>query len=389
MILNKQNNKYNYLILGMLLFAALTVFAAAEDSADNPFGDCFYYFYGKDCGVNECEQTNTYINQLQDDFPELQLRKIEIYYNTENYQEFLAYMGAYQIPENSRGVPTVITANSYFIGEKPIRELLENHLEENNNSACPTPITKAVVGVIGQKVPPTVWEGLTFLTITKSAVENFTSAGSLALLASLLCLMVFLILWKNDRSKLLFKSLAFLLGAFLVYFVYGLGKLNWFGGASPAYWGYKVMGIIAVVFSGIMLLRYVLGKEDFLEKVAHRSKVAVEKNMNLIFCPLGVFALGILVGLFSLAGWHKTFGWIQYSIAGGKLLAGVMLFYYLMLFALLPLAVSWLVYWIREKGEEHNAGEKMWLWKKKELKVLKIVLSISSLVLGMLLLAGY
>ncbi len=387
MILNKQKNKYNYLILGMLLFAALATFAAAEEGAD--FGDCLYYFYGKDCGMNECEQTNAYINQLQDDFPELQLRKIEIYYNTENYQEFLAYMGAYQIPENSRGVPTVITANSYFVGEKPIRELLENHLKENNNSACPTPTTKAVVGVIGQKVPPTVWESLTFLTISRSAVENFTSAGSLALLASLLCLMIFLIMWKNDRSKLLFKSLAFLLGAFLVYFVYGLGKLSWFGGASPAYWGYKVMGIIAVVFSAIMLLRYMLGKEDFLEKVPHRSKVAVEKNINLIFCPLGVFVLGIIVGLFSLTGWHKTFGWIQYSIAGGKLFAGVMLFYYLILFALLPLAVSWLVYWIREKGEEHNTGEKMWLWKKKELKVLKIVLSISGLVLGVVLMVGY
>mgnify|MGYP001606555376 CR=1 FL=1 len=97
--------------------------------------------------------------------------------------------------------------------------------------------------------------------------------------------------------------------------------------------------------------------------------------------------LGIITALFSLAGTSKVFGWMRYLVGGGEGTAIVTLWsiYYLILLFILPLAVAFLIFLIREVGED--AGERgMWIWKKKELWWINSVIAIIAVVLGIILL---
>jgi hypothetical protein len=58
-----------------------------------------------------------------------------------------------------------------------------------------------------------------------------------------------------------------------------------------------------------------------------------------------------------------------------------MLLYFLFIWILLPLIANIILFLVRDKGED--AGERgMWIWKKKQLRALAVVLSFIAVVLG-------
>lgn len=365
-------------ILLLILFSSL---ALAES-------DCLYYFYGKGC--NDCDLSSNYIKGLQDKYPEVSVKRIEVYYSKENLAELNQYFDAYGIPESQRGLPALFSATSYFIGQKPMGELLETHINQNDNTVCPLPTENKVMGVVGKSEHITLLQSLTLLTITKAAVSSYLSSGILALVSILMLITVILISSNKEKREILKKSLVFVVGSFLVYLLYVFGLLTWFAGEEVTLWGYKIMGGIAVLFSLLLLRRHLAGKGELFEHMNHDKQQGWKARRNALFSGLGVFILGIITALFSFSGLSKEFGWMRHLIGLGEntTLVTVISIYYLLVLFLLPLAIAVLVFLIREVGED--AGERgMWIWKKKQLWWLNSLVALITAILGAIIIFAY
>lgn len=376
-------------IIRMLFVAILFNVAVAEDVASDtsPYSDCIYYFYGRNS--EEAVSIEAFMDQLMEVHPELTVKKAEVYYNSEHYTEMLSFYQAYGIPETSQGVPVVFTSNSYFIGEKPIREMLENHLVENNNSVCPIAESKFVAGIVGKSSPISILESLTPVRVIGGAINNFLSPGFLSVIAVLLSIMAVVGISGKSRKTVLQRALTFTFGILIAYLIFGLGFLSWFGTEAVSNYAYKVISVI-VIISSLLLLRHAFSGKELFQGMAHHKHVAFKTKLDQLFSGLGTMIIGIVVGLLSFAGAHKVYSeWLRVLLGQNfNITVFAVLVFYILLIMVILVALSWLVYWIRELGEE-SGGKGQWLWQKKQVKVLNTILCVITIALGVLLLVVY
>jgi len=362
-------------LLLLILFGSL---ALAES-------DCLYYFYGEGC--NDCNVANAKIAELQTKYPSLNVQQFEIYFNRENAASLNEYFKAYGIAAEQQGVPVIFSATSYFVGQKAITELLDTHIAENDNSACPTTAGSKVVGVVGKTEPLTLYKSLTLTVVGKAAIANYLSAGILTFISVMLLFTVILVASGNSKRKVFKKNFWFVVAGLLVYLAYLLGLFTWFGQENVASLSFKIVAIMVVLLSLLMLRRHLVGKGELFENMAHAQQQSLKFYRNVIFSTLGVFILGIITALFTLAGTSKEFGWMRGLIEmreGTGVVSMLGIFYLIVLF-LLPLVVSFLLFLIREGGED--AGERgQWIWKKKELWWVNSIVAIVAVVLGIVVL---
>ena len=121
---------------------------------------CVYYFYGTGCEL--CSETNSFIISLETKYPELKIKKFEVYYNKTHRQLLQNYLDAYGVAVNQQGLPIVFLPTSYFLGPKSITTFLEGSINANTDSSCPQETKTEVIGIIGkQKAPKNLIETLT------------------------------------------------------------------------------------------------------------------------------------------------------------------------------------------------------------------------------------
>jgi hypothetical protein len=360
--------------LGVLLVILLSSLALAEN-------DCLYYFYGEGC--NDCNFATAKISELQTKYPGLEIKSFEVYFNRENLASLNSYFAAYNIPADQRGVPVVFSATSYFVGQKAITELLDAHIAENDNSACPTTAGSKVIGVVGKAEPLTLYKSLNLMVVGKAAVADYLSSGILTFIAVMLLFTVILVASGNSKRKVFKKNFWFIVAGFLVYLSYLLGLFTWFGQESIASLSFKIVAAVVIVLALLLLRRHLVGKGELFEDMAHAKQQAWKFRRNVLFSSVGVFLLGIVTALFTLAGTTKEFGWMRGLIEmreGTGVVTALGIFYLIVLF-LLPLVVSFLLFLIREGGED--AGERgQWIWKKKELWWVNSIVAIVAVVLA-------
>lgn len=367
------------------LIALLLILLSSLALAEN---DCLYYFYGEGC--NDCALSNAKINELQTKYPDLNVKQFEVYFDRDNLATLNSYFEAYGIPESQRGVPVIFSANSYFVGEKPIRELLDTHTKENDNTICPTLTENKVLGVVGSTEPLTLYKSLTFLVIGKAAVSNYLSAGILTFLSVMLIIITVLTASGNSKRRVLLKSIFFILGGFLVYLLYLLGLFSWFAQESVSSLGLKIIAALATLCAILLLRRHLMGKGELFEHMPHAQKQSWKFRRDLLFNRIGVFLLGALTALFSLARTTKEFGWMRglIEMREGTGIVTILGIVYLILLFILPLVVSLLIFLIREGGED--AGERgQWIWKKQQLWWINSILAIITIVLSLIVLIFY
>ncbi|MBI4980218.1 hypothetical protein HZC30_01520 [Candidatus Woesearchaeota archaeon] len=376
-------------IIRMLIAAILFNVAVAEEVSSDAslYSDCIYYFYGRNS--EEAVSIEAFMDQLMEVHPELTVKKAEVYYNSEHYAEMQSFYQAYGIPETSQGVPVVFTSTGYFIGEKPIREMLENHLVENNNSACPAAESRFVAGIVGKSSPCSILESLTPVRVIGGAINNYFSPGFLGVVGILLSIMAVVGISGKSRKVVLQRALTFTFGILIAYLVFGSGFFSWFGIEAVSYYASKTIGIIMMILS-LLLLRHAFSGKELFQGMAHHKHVEYNQKLDKLFSGLGTMIIGIVVGLFSFAGAHKVYAeWLSYLLGQqfNITVFAVLVFYVLLTIALM-VALSWLVYWIRESGEESGV-KGQWLWKKKQVKVLNIVLCVITIILGVVMVVGY
>ena len=188
------------LLFILLIFTSLFAVVSADET-------CAYFFYGEGCPA--CGQIKPYIEELNQQ-PAINIQTFEIYQNKDNLLLLHDFYDAYDVPTNSRGIPTVLINGKYLVGYKPITENLETELEINAGVSCPAIDNGKATGITGQADPTEKFGGLSILTVAGAALVDSINPCAIAVLLILLSAL----LAAGEKKRALKAGIAFTVSIF-------------------------------------------------------------------------------------------------------------------------------------------------------------------------------
>jgi len=98
-----------------------------------------YFFYSAVC--SHCAGEEEFLKDLEKKYPEIEIKKYEIVYNSENQKILKDFYQEYKVPEREWGyVPVAFTSAKYFVGfNQEIGEDIESCIRECIIGERPTP----------------------------------------------------------------------------------------------------------------------------------------------------------------------------------------------------------------------------------------------------------
>ncbi len=374
---------FGVLFLGILL--ALPFVIAEEIGSEKVENDCIYYFHGQECA--DCASLESLLFGLERSYPHLQIEKYEVYHNFQNFELLQAYYDAYGIEKKSRSIPVVFMKGSYMVGSKSIMSLLEERIKDNLDPSCPSLSPDgSAVGLLGEGESPNVLNTLTFSLVTGDALRTMFAPGMLAMV------LLFLAVLSGTKTKEeIIKSSAFFIGGiFLAYLLFGLGMLSFFYDSQLYYLFYKFVGIAAVLFG-------LAGVQSFFTTwqlvMPREVQVYVRQALAYVLSPLGVFGLGLVGGMFTLAGVGSSF-YLLRDLFIGNFMRGIvfpLMLYYSAIAMLIFIGVAFLFNLLRAmlehavETQEGSSDLKRERWKKHYQQVLTFCVRGTILVVGLAL----
>ena len=364
------------LVILLLLFLPLLVNATEND--------CVYYFYGDKC--EHCTEANSHIKEIENNYPDLSLHKYEVYYNKDNYNLLRNHLAYYKIPLESQKLPMIFFSGSYLVGSDAIKELLEGTIKENNVPECPVMEDKSLIGVVGsEKSDKNLLESFSFFSLTGSALVNTFYPN---IMLALLVLLTFIIIFKN-KEVLIKKSLIYIGGIYLAFFVYGIGLFGFLGN-DFFHWVYKIIALIIFISALIMIIGFFISWKLVLGN--YYKKIKDQKVLwKKVSSDWGIFIFSLILGFLTVSQMHPTFGLLRSIFTDGydKLLTLPFLIYYLILLFLLLLVILLVVYFLLEtlekKALDKKELKKIHLWNKHFLKIFNLIISVVLFILSLII----
>ncbi len=333
------------------LFAFVSFAATDRDSGH----DCVYYFYGREC--LDCASLDTLMVSLEQEYPNLEIAKYEVYHNFENYELLQKYYDLYNVEKGQRSIPAVFAQGSYFVGRSKIESFLENWLKDNDASICPSLADKKAIGMMGKGEPYNVLDTVNFFKIGWEAIKDFWRPGTAALLLVLLALLA---ITKNKviiRDKIKIKQLIikrgafFISGLFLAYLLFGSGLLGFLANQQAYMVFYKIVGSCAIFFA-LFGLKLTSKTRKWLERDDMKDlKKIMRWSIRIILSPLGLVASGIIFAALTFADLSGSFYLMRNLFIEhfARVSVFFLIFYYALISALLFVALLLLFDYVRKQ----------------------------------------
>ena len=372
-------------VIIIFILSLLLVFPVAI--AEEQQLGCVYYFYGKDC--EDCIEAGASLLALEAKYPNLKIEKFEVYRNHDNYQKLQSYFEAYNIEDKDRSIPVVFSKGSYLIGSKSITALLEERVKNLPDASCPDATAgQGAIGILGQGLPPNVLnsDALTFSSVTGAALQNMFVPGMLALLLILLAILSA----TKDKEEIIKDSAAYVAGIFLAYLLFGLGLLSFFYNAQLHYFFYKIIGFAALLF-GLAGVQSFFTAWELVAPALVRAQL--REVLHYILSPLGLFVVGLIGGMFTLAGVSPSF-YLLRDLFVGNFMRGIVLplmIYYIAVAMLIFVGLAAAFHFLRSmmehavENQEASSYMKRERWRKHYQRVLKFSVRGTLFVLGIVL----
>ncbi|MBI2112780.1 hypothetical protein HYT52_04555 [Candidatus Woesearchaeota archaeon] len=360
------------IILFLSVFLVLSSFVAA--------GNCAYYFYGAGCA--DCEISNNKILEVEKDYPDWTIEKYEIYFHPENADMLKEYLTAYEVPEKSQGLPALILSNSYLIGDSPINDLAEDSII-NSAKGCPTLTPGKVVGITGKSLPFNIVKTLSFFKVTSGALADALRPGMLALVL----ILIFCLMNIRDDKKILEVGTRYILGVYMMYFLFSVGLFTWFASSPLSIFFYRFVGLIAVIY-GIVIIKNFLVQWRLI-KLSEKMQTVFAVLGGMLLSIYGVLFVSIFSALFSFASVSNVLLSLRYAFrsSSGWLALPITLYYLFIM--ILPLIAVLVLFMLLRQKHQLKAVEKIQkinAWKKHYFNVSKVLVSLGCVVLGVILL---
>ncbi len=370
----------NLILIFIFLISLLGSSALAEETVD------MYIFYGQGCP--HCEILLDFIDETQDDYPELNAHKYETYFDNNGRKLFLDMSEAYNT--GIHGVPTVFIDDKVIVGfSNSIKENLKTEIERCIKEGCTSPMqkleeddkeTNETVISIGDKSPSEDPEKtssakkLTIPAVVSAAAVDAINPCAFAVLIILLTT----ILSAGIRRRTLYAGIAFTISIFISYFLMGLGLYSAIQASGLTHTFYTIVAILAILVGLFNLKDYLWYGKWFVMEVPLKWRPKMKALLKGITSVPGAFLIGFVISLFLLP---CTSG--PYIVILGMLAklttrdyALFLLLLYNFIFVLPMLLITLAIYFgltTTEKAEK---------WRKEKLKILHLIAGIIILLLG-------
>jgi len=345
-----------------------------------------YQFYGEGCP--HCISEAKFLEDMQEKYPSLEIKRYEIYFNQENRNLFEKM--AQSFDTEIKGVPTIFIDEKVIVGyggntgkgiETEIQRCLKEQCIDPVNKVKGKEVTHIITESSPAENPQQKSEELAMTKIISLAIVDAVNPCALAVLT----LMLIAILTYNPKNKknVLLAGFAFSLSVFIMYFIYGLIIIKFFqiiqGLSSIRFYLYKGLGIAAILLGALNIRDYFSYKPGSLgTEMPVFMRPKVKKIISKVTSPSGAFVVGLFVTIFLLP---CTIG--PYVIAGGILSAMAIiktflpLMLYNAIFVLPMIFITLIVYKGISKVDDVSG------WKERNIRKLHLFSGIIMALLGL------
>lgn len=337
---------------------------------------CVYYFYGAGC--KECAKTTPFIENLTRKYSsQVELKKLEIYYDEEMRELFYDFVARYGGKREKAGVPAVFLGDTYLGGPRAIFEHLEERLSyfiSHPPEVCPLDYTR----VEGEVERPQKLSLTLPAVILAAAVDSINPCA----LSVLIFLLVYLLALKAP-GRVLRVGLTYTFSVFSAYFLAGLGLLRFVQLSGVSSWIARMAGGVAVLTGLVNIKDFFWPDRGPSLKIPESKKPILERWIKRASIPAAV-VLGFLVSAFELPCTGGVYLAILSLLA--KRTAGPSVLGYLLLYNLVfvfPLALIVLMVY---RGISPEKLEKLRVEKRR---LIRLLMGLVMLGLGVGLLLGW
>jgi cytochrome c biogenesis protein CcdA/glutaredoxin len=367
-----------------IVFLLAILFLASFACAQNKTPEVqLVMFYGQGCP--HCGKLEIFLDSIKDKYPELNIVKKEIYFNSENRKLF--YEMAQQYNTEVQGVPTVFIHDKVFVGfSDAIGREMEQQISLCVENCRDTGSTIQIIGESSPSRDPAKTELLRKISIPAVISAAAVDAINPCAFAVLIILMT-TILASGIRTRALFAGLAFSASIYISYYLMGLGLYSAIRASGLTHYFYMVVAVMALIVGLFNLKDYLWYGKWFVMEVPMTWRPRMKALIKGVTSVYGAFFIGFVVSLFLLpctsGPYIVILGLLAEATTRGY--AMILLLLYNIIFISPMLGITAAIYF------GITSTEKAELWRTKRLKTLHLVAGIIILLLGvgMLIALGF
>jgi len=302
-----------------------------------------HFFYSAVCP--HCAKEKEFLKKLEKKYPKIEIKKYEVFYQTENQKILKDFYEKYKVPEKEQGfVPVTFTPTKYFIGfNEQIGSEIENCIREclNITTVLPQKIKIPIFGEIDiAKL------SLPVLTIVLGILDGFNPCAMWVLI-----ILISLLLSSRSRKKIALVGGTFIFAEGLLYFLFMTAWLNIFLVMKNVSLIRILIGIFGISFGIWRLKDFITWKPGVCKVVDHsRSQERIMTRIQNLLKPttvpatiLGVIALAFgvnIIEFFCSAGFP-----VMYTrILALQNISGIQYYLYLLFYNILYMLDDLLVF---------------------------------------------
>jgi hypothetical protein len=212
-----------------------------------------YVFYGESC--LHCAEEDAFLARLVHDRTDIQLHRYEVYYNQGNAQMFKDFAAACSIEE--MGVPTTFIGNHVMIGfTNSVAQEITDAIESQRSAPGMDPMerytiykrTGSVLPLDSRAAAPPQTDALGTLALTMGLLDGLNPCAFFILL-----FLLSVLVRTDNRWRMAFISVLFVLVSGVVYFLFMAAWLNAFAVIASLRWATIAAGLIALAIGAVNL----------------------------------------------------------------------------------------------------------------------------------------
>jgi len=381
-------------IFALIGFFVLTLIPFSGLSAQEANQVDLLFFYGQGCP--HCAKMETFMEEMEDKYPELNVQRYEIYFDDNNRDLFLTLNEAFDNQDS--GVPTVFIDERIIVGfSNELAVPIEAEIARCIDESCESPLSKLTlsepddseqldengesIAYVTESTSPDVNPDTTALVekLTIPAVLSAAAVDAINPCAfAVLIILMTTVLASKSKKKALGSGLAFSASIFISYLLMGVGLYSAIQVSGLTHGFYIVVAILAILIGLFNLKDYLWYGKWFVMEVPMSWRPKLKSLIRGVTSIPGAFLIGFVISLFLLpctsGPYIVILGLLAKTATRNTAFAYLLLYNFIFILPMLIITLA--IYFGLTTTQEAEE------WRKKKLKVLHLIAGIIILLLG-------
>jgi len=284
-----------FLVFGCLLFLLIASASAQECEEECKDKICIAYFYSPTCHF--CNSIKDFIDSINSTYSEnITLHKLNVK-EPEGFNLYSKFCSIQNLPIEERGIPLIVTKDSFLMGADQIKNNLENDIlkliSENKTGCLEIDVCHADVNVNNNQTQ-------TIITLPLIVVAAAADSINPCAIGVLIFLIGFLLLSSGKNYRRTLKiAIIYIITVYIVYFLAGIGILEILSKLSFLRYVTKIFGIGVAVLGLINIKDAVQNKTSGTLAIPTKAKPMIERWVYKASLPAAII-LGVIVAAVEL-----------------------------------------------------------------------------------------